>query len=88
MYSKIIHDNKDWYGIKVPFGSPLISQIKLIPGRRWSNSLKLWLVPYSRENEEVLNKLNHSSNSIFGVSTKGIKSENTIKEKNSKKTER
>ena len=85
MYTKINHNNKDWYGVKIPYGSPLIPEIKIIPGRRWSNSLKLWLVPFTTENEEVLKILNHSSNSILGVSIKKILKKDIQKENTSEK---
>jgi len=59
MYSIINHKNEVWYGITVPYSSPLIPKIKAISGRKWSNSLKLWLVPYLLENGTDLRYIQH-----------------------------
>ncbi|WP_040253245.1 site-specific tyrosine recombinase/integron integrase [Psychroserpens mesophilus] len=45
--SKRVHRNKQQIIIDFPFDEELISLVKTIPGRRWSQILKHWYVPYS-----------------------------------------
>lgn len=57
MYSKVYHNDKVWYGIDVPYGSPLIPRIRTVYGRKWSKNLKLWLIPFTKENERILQSI-------------------------------
>ncbi|HZV70862.1 MAG TPA: site-specific integrase [Saprospiraceae bacterium] len=48
--SFIIHKEKRWIRLECPYEAELIAQIKAIPGRNWSMTLKSWLVPDTERN--------------------------------------
>ena len=47
--SKIFLQNEWRIGIKSEYDQVIISKIKLLPDARWSNSMKLWHIPYTNE---------------------------------------
>lgn len=47
--SKIFLHNEWRIGIKSDYDQSLISKIKQLPDARWSNSMKLWYIPYTNE---------------------------------------
>lgn len=42
-------DDQSFIGVSLPKGRYFLNKIKKIPGRKWSNSLGKWLIPYTKE---------------------------------------
>lgn len=55
--SKIIHRNETRIRVDFPYNQELVSKLKQLPDVRWSKTLKVWHVPYTREVFEALKKL-------------------------------
>lgn len=54
---KISHRGEIRIGITIPWNHEKTTQVKAIPGRRWSASRKCWHIPYTRENIELLKNI-------------------------------
>jgi site-specific recombinase XerD len=51
---KVQHRENNWWAISFPAGEPLNSKVRALEGRRWSATLKVWLVPLERFSESAL----------------------------------
>jgi integrase/recombinase XerD len=54
--SALMHKKKEWIGIQSPALSSLNKIIKTLPDRQFSYTLKLWLVPLSKDNYQLITK--------------------------------
>lgn len=54
--SGLLYKKKEWIGIKSPPYNYLNKIIRTLPNRQFSDSLKLWLVPLSKENYTIVTK--------------------------------
>lgn len=54
--SGLLYKKKEWIGIKSPAYPSLNKIIRAFPNRQFSDSLKLWLVPLSKENYTLITK--------------------------------
>jgi site-specific recombinase XerD len=55
--SKITHRNEIRIRVDFPFNSELVLKIKQIPDTRWSQSIKAWHIPYTKEAYQQLKEL-------------------------------
>ena len=67
--SGLTYKKKEWIGIQSPPLDSLNKIIRTFPDRYFSYTLKLWLVPFSKENYHVITKqlqnIAHLNNSAF-----------------------
>ncbi len=55
--SKIFHRNETRIGLSFGYDSEIIAKVKDIEGAKWSQTKKLWHLPYTRESFSRLNEL-------------------------------
>jgi len=55
--SKITHRNEIRIRVDFPYNSEMVSRLRQIPDTRWSNTIKAWHIPYTKEAFEQLKKL-------------------------------
>jgi integrase/recombinase XerD len=54
---KIVHRNNFWFGIKFTFDTDTIRLVKRIPGARWSETYRLWLIPIDQDSVHSLKEI-------------------------------
>ena len=51
---KITHKGEIRIAVEFPYNHEFVQKIKQIGGAKWSNTLKLWHIPYSKESYNQL----------------------------------
>lgn len=56
-YQKAIHKGEERILLDIPFEEHILEKVKMIPGRKWSQSKKCWHVPDNQESMRYINRL-------------------------------
>ena len=51
------HREQEWIALNMPFGDARIDLVKQVKGRKWSQTLKSWLLPVTEENKAFVRSL-------------------------------
>ena len=67
--STLTHRNKKWIGISTSINDPILTEIKKVEGRKWSQTNKMWLLPFNDKNQKFINNLTSNQQTV-AVKTK------------------
>jgi len=72
--TKLIHRNKEWFAIKIPFKDDRVALIKKQSERHWSATHKKWLLPKNEASRNFLNTIvKHPKQEVAFIILKGNK---------------